>query len=625
MTLRPLARSLAPLPEESVAGYLLRLSFRLHRSPVRLAELAGLGPQKTDRLSADYLLGFAPEPAAAFATAVRLDAAEVAALGLRRFEDSYPPLSTTFRNRAAVYFASAWAFTLSTRHCPACLAGNASPIQRALGGAWKSTWHLPVVFACPDHGTLLKHLCWQCGAPSNPIHRRRATLVHRPGAAGIHPLACRADGPDAPGGPSVRWRPCGARLDEDPGRGHDARLTAEALNHLVDLQQQLLERLNGAEPHDPWFFPDLRAVSQLIKLSWPLPEGILTLPEPLTDLIDDHVSAVHRQARARHADGNPHLNLPALWSAPAEAGQCGALLLAARILLGTDSQARPREKIQPLAQAAFVRHPGPYTTLRRQSLSPALARALVRQVHGFHAAGRTEKANVRVASRDCRFGIEHVPPFLPRHWYDEHFAGFADRLDCPTGYTVRHLRRAASLKLAEMAVGGSYPQCARRLGFPAEKAVSTMNKLRPQMAGGGLWADFETRVENIARSLDDDHARTDYERRRFALVDWQVPAVHWAALFDDLSPRFSRMAGQDGQLAATVLVWTEITQAEYTHSPVLTGMRRSGADTTRLIDNITQAYTPANQTATVRVVLRARLETYAARLAARIDQGQHVD
>ncbi|MFJ5120887.1 hypothetical protein [Kitasatospora sp. NPDC088548] len=82
------------------------------------------------------------------------------------------------------------------------------------------------------------------------------------------------------------------------------------------------------------------------------------------------------------------------------------------------------------------------------------------------------------------------------------------------------------------------------------------------------------------------------------------------------------MAGQDGQLAATALIWTDINQAEYAHGPVLTGMRCSGADTTRLIDNITQAYTLANRAATVRAILRGRLETYAARLAARIDQGR---
>ncbi|WP_457032121.1 hypothetical protein [Kitasatospora sp. P5_F3] len=160
-----------------------------------------------------------------------------------------------------------------------------------------------------------------------------------------------------------------------------------------------------------------------------------------------------------------------------------------------------------------------------------------------------------------------------------------DRTDADT-----HLCRAASLKLAEMAVGGSCPQCARRFGGPPEKAMSTMNKLRPQMAAGTLWHEFETRVENIARLLYEDEARTDYERRRSVLAYWQMPAGHRVELFDDLGPRFSRMAGEDGRLTATVLVWRQITRAEYTHSPVLTDMRRSGADTTRLIDNITQAY-----------------------------------
>ncbi|WP_030398337.1 TniQ family protein [Kitasatospora purpeofusca] len=614
---RALARSLAPLPEESFPGYLLRLSFRLNRSPIRVAELAGLGPAKTNRLSTDLLLGLLPEAAAAFGAAARLSPAEVTALGLRRHQGAYPLLGFAHRSRTAGSFAGSWAFTLSTRYCPACLAGDGSPVQLTLGGAWKSTWHLPVVFACPIHGTLLEHRCWSCGASSNPIHRGRATLLHRPSATGIHPAGCRADGPNTAGEPPTQRPPCGARLDETPCHSRDTALSADTLNHLTRLQQRLLGRLHDPEARDPWFFPDLRAASQLIKLSWPPPPGILPLPGPLLDLIDDHVEAVRPGADARPAGGTP-----ALWSAPPDAGQCGALLLAATTLLTADDRAHLRERIQPLAQAAFARHPGPYTALRRQNLSPALARALVRQVHGFHAAGRTEKASVRVPSRDCRFGIEHVPPYLPRHWYDDHFADFADRLDNPTGYTVRHLRRAASLKLAEMTAGGSYPQCARQLGVPAEKAMSTMNKLRPQMAGGTLWGDFETRIENIAQRLDDDETRIDYARRRTALADWQMPAAHWAELSDDLSRRFVRMAGQDGRLTATVLVWTEITQAEYAHSPVLTGMRRSGYDTSRLVDNLAQAYTPVNRTATVRLILRGRLDTYAARLAALVDHGR---
>ncbi|WP_369184940.1 TniQ family protein [Streptomyces sp. Y1] len=619
MTARPLARSLAPLPEESLPGYLLRLSYRLNRSPVRVAELAGLGPVKANRLSTDLLLGLLPEAATAFGAAARLSPAEVAVLGLQRHQGAYPLLGTVHRNRTAGSVTGSWAFTLSTRYCPACLTGDGSPVQRALGGAWKSTWHLPVVFACPSHGTLLKHRCWKCQASSNPIRRGRATLLHRPSATGIHPLACRADGPNTAGSPPAQRPPCGARLDEDPAHSKNTALAADTMAHLMRVQQRLLDRLHDAEAHDPWFFPDLRAASQLIKLSWPPPPGILILPGPLLDLIDDHVEAVRPGVNAHPAGGTP-----ALWSAPSDAGQCGALLLAATTLLTADDRVHLREGIQPLAQAAFARHPGSYTTLRRQNLSPALARALVRQAHGFHAAGRTEKASVRVPSRDCRFGIEHVPPYLPGHWYDEHFADFAERLDNPTSYTVRHLRRAASLKLAEMAAGGSYPQCARQLGVPAEKATSTMNKLRPQMARGTLWGDFETRIENIAQRLDDDKDRIDYARRRTALADWQMPADHWAELTAILSPRFVRMAGETGRLTATVLLWTELTQAEYAHSPVLTAMRRCGTDTSRLVDNIAQTYTPVNQTATVRLVLRGRLDTYAARLSTHIDEGQPV-
>jgi hypothetical protein len=40
--LPPLGRSLSPLPEESLRGYVLRLSYRLNLSPARIAERTGL-------------------------------------------------------------------------------------------------------------------------------------------------------------------------------------------------------------------------------------------------------------------------------------------------------------------------------------------------------------------------------------------------------------------------------------------------------------------------------------------------------------------------------------------------------------------------------------------------------
>ena len=39
---RPLPRSLTPLPDESLAGFLLRLSCRLHVPPGQIASMTGL-------------------------------------------------------------------------------------------------------------------------------------------------------------------------------------------------------------------------------------------------------------------------------------------------------------------------------------------------------------------------------------------------------------------------------------------------------------------------------------------------------------------------------------------------------------------------------------------------------
>ncbi|MEU3567061.1 TniQ family protein [Kitasatospora sp. NPDC036755] len=612
MTGRPLARSLAPLPEESMAGFLLRLSFRIRRTPARTAELAGLGPIRNGRLSTDHLLGLAPVTATAFAAATRLTPREVADLGLRRFEDTYPALKAVpaHSRLATAFFARTWAFTLAPRYCPACLAGDGSPIQDLLGGAWKASWHLPVVFACPAHQRLLAHECPHCGGSSNPIHHRRAALLHRPGTPGIHPLACRGDAA-VPGSSRLGacGPVCGARLDQPPPGAHPPPATG-GVGRLIGLQQRLQARLHHAGPAPGGaYFPDLAATSQLIALSWPAPADGLTLEPWMLDLIDDHVQTIRAGAQA-----------PDRWTAPQDSATCGALLLAAEHLLGDEHDPGDvRERLQPLAQAAFRRDASAYTALRRKTISPRLARALVRHRHGFHAAGRTENGSVRVASRDCRFGPQHVPPYLPQPWYDQHFADFADRLNNPTSYTPRHLRRAVSLKLAEMAAGGSYSQCARLLGIPVAKAASTMNKLRPQM-GPTLWRDFEHRVDQIACRLDDDQARVDYTRRRTALTHWQLPAEQWAALFGDLSPRFPRMAGEEGRLTATVLVWTDITQAEYTHSPVLAGLREAGADSSRLVDNIAQTYTPVNQKAG-RLLLRRRITAYADRLAQLLDHG----
>ncbi len=45
--LSPLPRSLDPLPDESLPGYLLRLAHRLGLAPARIMQLTGLPPAAT--------------------------------------------------------------------------------------------------------------------------------------------------------------------------------------------------------------------------------------------------------------------------------------------------------------------------------------------------------------------------------------------------------------------------------------------------------------------------------------------------------------------------------------------------------------------------------------------------
>jgi hypothetical protein len=183
-TPRPLPRGLDPLPDESIVGFVLRLARRLEIPPARVVELTGLN---TGHRSSTSALGLAVHvvPAArhAFAHATRLTAAETDNLFLSALGDRYPaaqPSRGPNRWGSTTYF-DRWLFTRSTRYCPACLTGEDTELGRALGGAWRRTWRLPVVFACTEHRRYLDHQCPACrqlAATPDLIDydRRRAAL-----------------------------------------------------------------------------------------------------------------------------------------------------------------------------------------------------------------------------------------------------------------------------------------------------------------------------------------------------------------------------------------------------------------------------------------------------------------
>ncbi|MGW2274201.1 hypothetical protein, partial [Streptomyces yangpuensis] len=72
---------------------------------------------------------------------------------------------------------------------------------------------------------------------------------------------------------------------------------------------------------------------------------------------------------------------------------------------------------------------------------------------------------------------EEVPQLLPQAWFDDHLAYLIDHMQQVNSSTVRHLRRAASLKLMEMTAGGTWAECAKTLGTLRGSVVSTFDAL----------------------------------------------------------------------------------------------------------------------------------------------------
>lgn len=77
-----------------------------------------------------------------------------------------------------------WIFDVD-RFCPTCLPD---------GRTWNLTWQLPWMFACPDHGTVLRQACASCRAPSRLITIQVGATDER--------CACGRPWADTPG-PSV--------------------------------------------------------------------------------------------------------------------------------------------------------------------------------------------------------------------------------------------------------------------------------------------------------------------------------------------------------------------------------------------------------------------------------------
>jgi TniQ len=364
MTVRPLPRSLDPLPGESLTGYVLRLAHRLDRPPSRITILTGLGRAVPGRsapaVPASRMLHLDKATVATFAHATRLSAHEVAELCLDSLRDRYPPLDINhemdgaYRQADGITGLARWVFTRSTRYCPQCLAGDGSQIQQAHGGAWQKRWHLPPVFACTVHRRLLLHQCPQC---RRPVHSRPSGgLLPRLHDATLNPAQCRTTI-----GLGAHWRgqsACGARLDLPPPASSTASGYREdpTLERLLAVQHKLIGLLGSDGPIEiisagrpataAQYFLDLRLLVGLIGVSWPEARPLVE-PWMRLDAIDSHLDQQRRQAVAERQKGRRTPDLVVHDRPPVEPAVCGSLLALADQILALDDPLAARERLDP--------------------------------------------------------------------------------------------------------------------------------------------------------------------------------------------------------------------------------------------------------------------------------------
>ena len=615
--LSPLPRSLDPLPDESLPGYLLRLAHRLGLAPARVMQLTGLTAGRDGRQPArrSLMMHLDEAPAGAFARVTRLTAAEASQLCMSSMSGQYPWAAprVTADQWGPRALASPWAFTSATRYCPQCLAGDGSRTQQQHGGAWQKAWRLPVVFACPAHRQLLEHLCPSCRQLAmSAALRAPALLIPRAGDGGLHPAQCRAA--LRPQDAGRHARPCGARLDDPARAGGDSPVSGD----LLALQGRLLQLLSPegpaaamsvGQPATPvQYFADLRLVCSLINGAWPRSRNLITGPGTAESL-GQYIASTGGTATRRHTLCD---------APPLDARPCAALITAAAHILDNGDLRALGELLAPARNGASRKTPRGRWIRRYQraghDCSGGFRDALESLVNSYQRTDRRSRGR-RAPAPQISFAPEHVPEHLQDDWHHEYFRRI--------GGNTRLLRRAAALRLVQISAGGSLAEAAAFLGID--------HRYLKASPGSTAFADdpaeFRLAVHALARQLSATPELINYKHRRDALRHWCIDPAAWQGIISQLPPTkgpFQPELSDCKRQFASEAIWARITQGEHLLAPRIIENRLSAGDPTwhRRRDNMWHFYlaTPAKPHY---AALRKILDAHADDLAAIIDRQLH--
>lgn len=313
---------------------------------------------------------------------------------------------------------------------------------------------------------------------------------------------------------------------------------------------------------DPSYFHDLIAVAQLIIMSWPVPTRMVATPASMVEALDSHIQDVRRKAQSL-SNGRPR----ELLEPPTHPAACAALLLQAHELLAGRQPSRLREVMPLLAEAASVQERARFGKLvNHQPMTDQLRLAMGLQHLGSRVDSRLRMAATQPISLPGAWISEsQVPQLIPLEWYQRHLRPFTDTLTSVTRDTVRHVRRAGALMLAQLASGNSVKECAEALRIPPGRADTSIRTLKSRSSSRD-WQILQAGVQAIAQEIERAQNRVNYARRRQILALWTIPDDAWEQMTYDMSPR---ICTQRQRKISTIVVWARVTEGDYLLSPLV--------------------------------------------------------
>ncbi|MEY9839504.1 TniQ family protein [Streptacidiphilus sp. EB103A] len=577
----PLPRTLVPLADESLPGFLLRLAHRLDLAPAQLIWRIGLGGSKPGRPTpAKHLLMLEAGQQKAFAEAAKITTADAEALTLFPFLERYPPLTRALVRQGSParprHLFPAGILITYSRFCPHCLIGDGSPVQNRFGGSWRRQWRLAVSFACMEHNVFLRHDCPACGLPamSGQADSSPSLLPASP-TPGLHPAQCRNRVITG-----ERTGICGQRLDQA------APPATELTATMANLQRTLLDQLAASHPADRAFqqFADLHVLSAIIKAAWP--SSLHLVPKELRPELAQHVAEQDSLALADWPhERNRGRKTAIAWSTPPTDARAQAGLLAAAERLASRPPAPHHDPLVPLLHKIEAqpneRWDDTWLVLARDS-SPSLRQRIdhdyrlefpalwVRRGAPDQWVAATHRSDALVepviAVRDRGFLAEHIPQSLPPAW----LAHFAEHTGIPR-HMSSLLKRVVPVQLVQSVTGEDFHEAARFLGIPTEWITEKPRVLHP-IRLNSRWRDFDFpgAIDHLAEHIAAQDAPADFLARRRLFNDWQLEDRAWEQL-----RRLHRGKGPQPtdwtRDSASTLIWSRVTGSEYLLAPTFRG------------------------------------------------------